>query len=226
MADLLTARSLTPDSAVLTPDSTVPDPGTATDPERQPTPLELAERRIPPRYRHAQPDHPQVTTWIQQVVLAARPGPSGAPGIATGPSLLIAGPTGVGKTHQAYGAVRGLLHAGVRLRWQMTTAADLYAAHRPRPGHDSERHLRDLARCPLLLIDDLGAAKASEWTEELTYRLINSRYEHLLPTVLTTNLPTRDLRTALGDRVASRLAEMTERVVLTGPDRRRHPSAS
>lgn len=74
----------------------------------------------------------------------------------------------------------------------------------------------------MLLLDDLGAAKTSEWTAELTYRLINHRYEHLRPTLITTNLPTADLRTTLGDRIASRLAEMTQRVILTGPDRRRH----
>ena len=37
-------------------------------------------------------------------------------------------------------------------------------------------------------------------------------------------LPTAELRTTLGDRVASRLAEMTDRVILKGPDRRRHRS--
>ncbi len=184
------------------------------------TALELADARIPARYRQALADHPQVTTWADQVARAGRPGPGG-PGIAEGPSLLIAGPTGTGKTYQAYGAVRALLTRGVRLRWEATTTADLYARLRPRPGRDAERDLQTLARCPLLLLDDLGAAKTSEWTEELTYRLINHRYEHMLPTLITTNLPIPELRTALGDRVTSRLAEMTERVVLTGPDRRR-----
>lgn len=113
----------------------------------------------------------------------------------------------------------------MRLRWEATTTADLHARLRPRAGHDAERDLQSLARSPLLLLDDLGAAKTSEWTEELTYRLINHRYEHLLPTLITTNLPTAELRTTLGDRVASRLAEMTDRVVLTGPDRRRHHPA-
>ncbi len=80
-------------------------------------------------------------------------------------------------------------------------------------------------RSSLLLVDDLGAAKTSEWTEELTYRLVNHRYEHLLPTVFTTNLTIRDLRDALGDRIASRLAQMTERVTLTGADRRRRTAA-
>ncbi|MFG2369389.1 ATP-binding protein [Streptomyces mirabilis] len=194
---------------------------TAEEPPAEPvTALELADARIPARYRRALADHPQVTTWADQVARAGRPGPGG-PGIAEGPSLLIAGPTGTGKTYQAYGAVRALLTRGVRLRWEATTSADLHARLRPRPGHDGERELQTLARCPLLVLDDLGAAKSSEWTEELTYRLINHRYEHMLPTLITTNLPIPELRTALGDRVASRLAEMTERVVLTGPDRRR-----
>ncbi|MYW49197.1 ATP-binding protein, partial [Streptomyces sp. SID161] len=167
------------------------------EPEPTPEPvsaLELADARIPPRYRHARADHPQVTAWVDEIVCAGRPGPSGTRGIAEGPSLLIAGPTGTGKTHQAYGAVRALLAAGVRLRWEAVTAADLYARLRPRPGLDAERELHTLARCPLLLLDDIGAAKGSEWTEELTYRLINHRYEYLRPTLLTTNLPIPQLR--------------------------------
>lgn len=184
------------------------------------TALELADARIPARYRRALADHPQITAWADQIARAGRPGPSG-PGIAEGPSLLIAGPTGTGKTHQAYGAIRSLLIAGVRLRWKATTAADLYAELRPRPGHDGERELMDLARCPLLIIDDLGAAKNSEWTEEITMRLINRRYNEMLPTLITTNLGMADLRAHIGDRVASRLTEMSDKVILDGPDRRR-----
>ncbi|MFC9796409.1 ATP-binding protein [Streptomyces sp. NPDC057695] len=209
LGDILAHRGIAPDAAAQQP---TPEPVTA---------LQLAEARIPARYRHALADHPQVTTWADTVARAGHPGPAGAPGIAEGPSLRIVGPTGTGKTHQAYGAIRSLLAAGVRLRWEAVTAADLYARLRPRPGLDSERALQSLMRCPLLLLDDLGAAKTSEWTEELTYRLINHRYEHLRPTLITTNLSTEALRSALGDRVSSRLAQMTERVILDGPDRRR-----
>ncbi|UWM47694.1 ATP-binding protein [Streptomyces carpaticus] len=183
--------------------------------------LRAAEARIPARYRDAQAAHPQVAAWVERMVAAARKGPGGAPGIGQGSSLLIVGPTGTGKTHQAFGAVRSLLGAGVRLRWHAATAADLYAALRPRPGADSERELMAIARCPLLILDDLGAAKGSEWTEEITYRLVDHRYAHMLPTLITSNLPIAQLRHALGDRVSSRLAEMTDRVMLTGPDRRR-----
>lgn len=213
LAAILTSRGIDPRSDA---PSTMPEPVTA---------VQIADARIPARYRSALADHPAITAWVGEIARAGRPGPAGAPGIGTGPSLLIAGPTGTGKTHQAYGAIRALLTAAVRLRWEATTAADLYAAQRPQHGHDAERHLQALARCPLLLLDDLGAAKQSPWTEELTYRLVNHRYNHLLPTLVTTNLPVADLREAVGDRVASRLAEMTQRVILTGRDRRRHTAA-
>lgn len=188
--------------------------------------LEVAEARIPLRYRNAVGDHPQVEAWVRDVASKALPPGKGARRqVQVGPSLLLVGTTGTGKTHLAYGAIRSLIGAEVGVRWQATTAADLYADLRPRTGVDTERELRSVSRCPLLILDDLGAARTSEWTEEITYRLINHRYNEMLPTLITTNLPIRDLRTAVGDRVASRLAEMTERVVLTSTDRRRGSTA-
>ncbi|MFF4362932.1 ATP-binding protein [Streptomyces sp. NPDC001351] len=208
LAGILTARGIDP--AVQLTDPFEPIPA-----------LQAAQARIPARYQAAVADHPAVAAWVRAIAEAGRPGPEGAPGIAQGRSLLIVGTTGTGKTHQAYGAIRSLLIAGVRLRWKATTAADLYAELRPRPGHDGERELMDLARCPLLIIDDLGAAKNSEWTEEITMRLVNRRYNEMLPTLITTNLGMADLRQHIGDRVASRLTEMSDKVILDGPDRRR-----
>ncbi|MBA4864050.1 ATP-binding protein [Streptomyces sp. PSKA54] len=186
------------------------------------TSLGVLEAGMPPRYRMARADHPEVLAWVRDVTeQAAAPNPGARRQITTGPSLLMAGVTGAGKTHQAYGAVRALVEAGIAVRWRATTAADLYADLRPRPGHDTERELAAVSRYPLLILDDLGAAKASEWVEEITYRLINKRYNLMLPTLITTNLAMRDLRDHLGDRVASRLAEMTTRVVFEPIDRRR-----
>jgi DNA replication protein DnaC len=212
VAQILAARGIAPSTPPL--DEAEPHPA-----------LLAAEARIPARYQGAVAGHPAVLAWVQDIAAAGRRGPGGAPGIAQGRSLLILGTTGTGKTHEAYGAVRSLLLAGVRLRWKATTAADLYAELRPRPGHDGERELMDAARCPLLILDDLGAARNSEWTEEITMRLINRRYNELLPTLITSNLGPAELREQLGDRIASRLAEMTERVILDGPDRRRARAA-
>jgi DNA replication protein DnaC len=191
------------------------------------SPLDALSAGMPPRYRGAVADHPQVLAWARDVAEAAvAPSLGARRQVTTGPSLLMAGVVGAGKTHQAYGAVRRLVQSGVGVRWRATTAADLYADLRPRPGVDSERELAAVSRCPLLIIDDLGAAKASEWVEEVTYRLINRRYNHMLPTLVTTNLAIKDLRAYLGDRVTSRLAQMTTRVEFEPVDRRRHRAAA
>ncbi|MEO3750799.1 ATP-binding protein [Streptomyces sp. B6B3] len=200
------------------------DPATFTAPDDEPDQALRATllTRVPPRYRDAVADHPQVLAWVREVARqAAAPNPGARRQITTGPSLLMAGVVGAGKTHQAYGAVRALVRDGITVRWRATSAADLYADLRPRPGADSERALAAVSRCPLLIIDDLGAAKPSEWVEEVTYRIINHRYNHLLPTLVTTNLAIRDLRAYLGDRVSSRLAQMTTRVEFEPTDRRR-----
>lgn len=179
---------------------------------------------VPPRYTEAVADNGDVQRWVQDVVSTAVHGQRGAvPSVRRGPSMLLLGPTGVGKTYQAYGALHALAVSGVQCSWIFTTAADLYARLRPRQGADTEIEFHRYADSPLLVLDDLGAAKASEWIEEINYRLINHRYEHLLPTLITSNVPASDLGAQLGERVKSRLTEMAERVAMVGQDRRSTP---
>ncbi|GJF32599.1 hypothetical protein KNE206_52990 [Kitasatospora sp. NE20-6] len=199
----------------------VPERTTTSQPNRDA--LELAAARIPPRFQAALADDPQVLAWAEHVKQAAHRGPEGQLGIARAHSLLLLGGTGTGKTHQAYGAIRSLLAAGVRLRWQAVTSVTLHAMMRPRPGADAEREMRELERVPLLLVDDLGAGRASEFTEETTYRLVNYRYEQHLPTIITSNITPAELAGLLGDRTASRLRQMCHKAILAGPDRRRAP---
>jgi DNA replication protein DnaC len=176
--------------------------------------------RIPARYADATVTHPDVATWVHALVDIVRRERRTVPRIVTGPSLLLVGGTGSGKTHAAYGAIRAIGSSGAGCSWLVTTAADLYGALRPRPKVDSEDEFDRYARAGLLVLDDLGAAKGTEWNEEINYRLVNYRYERQLPTIVTTNVPPKNLQAALGERVASRLVEMAQRVVLQGPDRR------
>lgn len=184
---------------------------------------EFADKHIPARYVDAVADDPAVIDWLRRLLDQAITDSLAHVqcSVRTGPSLLILGPTGVGKTHQAFGVLRLLSQAAVRCAWKSVAAADLYAKLRPRHGVDSETEFRAVADAPLLLVDDLGAAKTSEWVEEVNYRLVNWRYERVLPTLFTSNVPPRELAGSLGERVASRLIEMAERVVLQGTDRRR-----
>lgn len=170
--------------------------------------IDMTDRRIPPRFRDATANQSDITAWCGTFTLSS-------------PSLLILGPVGTGKTYQAFGAIRALAAKGVTVGWHADTAPGLFASLRPREGLDSEAEFRKIASVPLLLLDDLGAAKGSEWTEEILYRLVNDRYEAMLPGLFTSNVAPADLRTVLGNRVTSRLAEMCQQVVLRGTDRRR-----
>ncbi|MGW5123240.1 ATP-binding protein [Streptomyces sp. NPDC004069] len=180
---------------------------------------------VPYRYRNATAEHPGIQAWADRASHDLRDA-----GI-----LVLAGTIGTGKTHQAYGALRRIAEAGPK-RFEMiaTTAPDLYGLLRP-GGSDkgSEHELKRLYRIPLLLLDDLGTEKLSEFTEEATYRIVNHRYNESLPLLITTNLlvradsgPSQDLVTRLGDRLASRLAETATAIRLDGPDRRRQPRSA
>ncbi|WP_043469234.1 ATP-binding protein [Kitasatospora sp. MBT66] len=173
----------------------------------------------PPRYRDAEATLPAVAAWADRAL---------ADNAAAG-ALLLTGQTGTGKTHEAYGALRRVAAGGPdRFEVLCVNSADMYGRLRPSQVMGAaERELRRLSEVQYLLLDDLGTAKVSEWTEEVTYRLINYRYNHCLPTVITSNLPARDesgpdLTDFVGARVASRLAEMvTSLVPMIGADRRR-----
>ncbi|MFF4933578.1 ATP-binding protein [Streptomyces griseofuscus] len=178
--------------------------------EHQQVAMDYFTARVPRRFATAYPEE-QASEW--------------ALGFAADrhavKSLLLIGPTGVGKTHYAWSVLRAVAESGTQLRWQMHTAVDLYASLRPRDGEDSQSTFERIADAHLLVLDDLGASKWTEWVEEITYRLINHRYEECLPSIFTSNLAPAKLRDALGERVASRLTEMCDRIVLKGDDRRK-----
>lgn len=73
---------------------------------------------------------------------------------------------------------------------------------------------------PLLILDDLGAEKTSDWVREQLYIIINRRYENMLPTIVTTNCTTAELVERLGERTVSRLIEMTDAYKITADDYR------
>lgn len=171
--------------------------------------LDICARRFPARYTGVEADRPEVLAWAQ----AYRTEPRQAP------SLLLLGPTGTGKTYQAYGALRAAVQRPASIRWHAITAADLVAETRGAGNVDDV--LRPYVTSDLLLLDDLGVAKQSEWTEEVTYRVIDARYRECRPGIFTSNIAPAKLRELLGERVASRLVEMCSApVVLRGPDRR------
>jgi DNA replication protein DnaC len=72
----------------------------------------------------------------------------------------------------------------------------------------------------LVVLDDLGREKVTDWTGEVVYTLVNGRYEAMLPTVVTTNLTRSDLAESAYWPAISRLAEDGALVAIEAEDRR------
>lgn len=133
--------------------------------------------------------------------------------------IYLYGPVGCGKTYAAY-AMRTRLQE-LRLSVSFYSAPELFDWIRDDYDHKDAYHMdRVLANRGVLIVDDLGVEKASEWVKETFYRIINKRYEEVLPTIITSNLDLGELADRLGDRVSSRLAESCDVIKLEGDDRR------
>jgi len=172
---------------------------------------DYAEKNIPRRYAAATTDDTRIHQWVLDVVTNPD----------TARSLLLAGPTGTGKTHMAYAALRLSAEACRPPFWRAGSTAALLGDLRPSANRDSEALMAKYCNSTVLFLDDLGAGKSSEWTEEMLYRVIDHRYSNLLPCIFATNHAPSELAAALGERTASRLAEMCQVLVIDGDDRRR-----
>ena len=103
--------------------------------------------------------------------------------------LIIVGDNGVGKTHLACSIGNALIKNGIPIIYG--TLINLLAEVRNSYGIDtniSEMDIIKLYECvDMLIIDDLGKEKPSEWGLEKLFTIINSRYENNLPVIITTN---------------------------------------
>ena len=137
--------------------------------------------------------------------------------------LYIYGPVGSGKTHVAY-ALADFAEKELHVRVMVQNVTEMLASFRAdfdRPWSERERLDQRLDEFSgLLVLDDIGAERPTEWVSETLYRVINRRYNEALPTIYTSNLPLSDLAESIGDRTASRIAGSCDVVELKGEDRR------
>ncbi len=92
---------------------------------------------------------------------------------------------------------------------------------RPHDEREAEERITALRHhAALVVLDDLGREKTSDWTGETIYALVNARYEAMLPTLVTSNLTATELGMSPYWPVISRLAEDGALVEITAPDRR------
>jgi len=141
--------------------------------------------------------------------------------ISTGRGIAVSGPTGTGKTSLALAILNGIAErATERLTWmnfaRFTTAHDLdnMARDFDGSGHMEHRNIK------LLVIDDIGASRLTDYAQSELAALLDHRYSTYLPTIITTNLSVVDFTAYIGERTLSRLRECSEIIQLSGPDRR------
>lgn len=130
-------------------------------------------------------------------------------------NLVLYGAIGTGKSHAAVAAIRPSFYRGIDCRF--LPSVELLDLLRP-PNPSSL--LYDLAAVSILVVDDLGTQRDSEWTDERLYALLNRRWLEELPTVVTTNVPHEQMEDRFGPRLFSRLRHGAVGVELVGRDRR------
>lgn len=89
-----------------------------------------------------------------------------------------------------------------------------------------EQIMKALTSCDLLIIDDLGAEKTSDWVQEKVFEIIDGRYRRQKPILATSNLKPKDLVDKIGKRSYDRLIELSQPVENTATSYRREIAKS
>lgn len=121
--------------------------------------------------------------------------------------LMLLGGVGTGKTHLAAAIANCFVDRGI------ITLFGTFSEHlehiREEFDHGGEReYLAKMKSVPVLVIDDIGKERRTEWSQQILFDVVNSRYEHMLPIILTTNFDADGLGNHVGGAVWSRLFEM------------------
>lgn len=216
----------------------------------------LRRAAIPARYEHCSLESYDAGYFgadpsLAKAYMMARHFVDGYPATTAGRGLLLTGSIGVGKTHLAVGILQALI-AGKGVHGLFCDYRELLKeiqhSYNPQVNTTEMEILAPVFEAEVLVLDELGAAKPTDWVWDTVALVLNSRYNDKKTTLITTNYPDlpaggvaesngsngsragnsaaravreETLGDRIGERMRSRLAEMCVVVEMRGEDFRR-----
>lgn len=138
-----------------------------------------------------------------------------------GKGLLLYGQVGTGKSYMAACIANALIDMGNTAL--MTNFARLTNTIQGM-FEGKQQYIDSLNRYSLLIIDDLGAERKSEFMQEMVFNIIDARYRSGLPMIITTNLPIEEIKKPFdigNSRIYDRILERCHPIAVTGSSKRR-----
>jgi DNA replication protein DnaC len=207
----------------------------------------LKRAAIPRRYEHCtldtfEPGYGQADQSLAAAYMMARQFVAGYPVTTEGRGLLLTGDVGIGKTHLAVGILQALiLEKGVRGLFcdYRELLKRIQESYNPLVATTELQILAPIFEADVLILDELGAQKPTDWVWDTVALILNTRYNDKRTILITTNYPNAPAALAqqrntgpgnamhgetlgdrIGERMRSRLAEMCVEVEMRGNDLR------